>query len=128
SAALTAWRLGAGDTYRAAAQELVSAHIGRGIEQPFAHGTLLLVAAGLVDPPRQVVVVTSSRGGALGQAAWLVDADVTAVVTPAQAQEFADAGFELFAGKSAGVELAYDCRAFVCKLPTADPSALAVQR
>lgn len=128
SAARTAWWLGAGESYRTAAEELMTPHIGRALEQPFAHGTLLLVAAGLIDPPRQVVAVTSASGGALANAARVVDADVVAVVTPAQAQNLADAGFELFEGKSAGVELAYDCRAFVCRLPTADPAELTRER
>jgi len=128
SAALAAWRLGAGESYLNMADRLMSAHISSATAQPFAHGTLLLVAAGLVDPPRQVVVVTSSPRGELGQAARRVDADVIAVVTPAQVQEFSDAGFELFDGKSADEELAYDCRSFVCGLPTADPSEIASER
>ena len=128
SAALAAWRLGAGESYRAAAEEIVGAHVERAIAQPFAHGTLLLVAAGLIDPPRQLVVVTSVSDGQLGRAARQVDADVVAVVTPDQAQAFADAGFELFEGKSSPAELAYDCRAFVCKLPTPDPQSIVRER
>ncbi|BDZ37674.1 hypothetical protein [Microbacterium suwonense] len=49
-----------------------------------------------------------------------------AVVTPAQAKAFADAGFALFEGKEATEGVAYDCRDFVCRLPTSDPRALAV--
>ncbi|WP_327036836.1 thioredoxin domain-containing protein [Microbacterium sp. CH12i] len=128
SAALAAWRLGAGESYRVAAEELVGAHAGRGIEQPFGHGSLLLVAAGLVDPPRQVVVVTESPAGALARTARTVDADVIAVVSVGQAQEFADAGFELFEGKSVSAEVAYDCRSFVCRLPTSDPGGLNRER
>ena len=63
---------------------------------------------------------------ALADAARRVAADVVAVVTPAQAQDFARAGFELFEGKVSrdGATTAYDCRAFTCALPTTDPAAL----
>ncbi|MGO2745283.1 thioredoxin domain-containing protein [Microbacterium sp.] len=128
AAALTAWRLGAGEKYRAAAQEQVGAVAASALQHPFGHGTLLGVAAGLAEPPRQVVVVTDDRVGALAAASRALDADVIAVVTPAQAQAFEDAGFELFAGKSATAERAYDCRAFVCRLPVSDAAELSRER
>ncbi|GGM55712.1 thioredoxin domain-containing protein [Microbacterium saperdae] len=132
TAALTAWRLGAGERYREAAVSAVRDHGARGIDQPFAHGSLLLVAAGLVDPPRQIVVVTEDVTGALAVTALRADADTVAVVTPAQARSFADAGFELFEGKGdvppGGEGLAYDCRAFVCRLPVDDPRSLSLER
>ena len=121
-AALTAWWLGAGDRYRTAAVATVGALAVRSLEQPFAHGTLLRVAAGLAVPPRQFVAVTVAGDGALADAARRVDAEVVAVVTPAQARAFADTGFELFEGKDATAERAYDCRAFVCRLPVSDPA------
>ncbi|MCK2032333.1 thioredoxin domain-containing protein [Microbacterium sp. KSW4-4] len=127
-AALTAWRLGAGDRYRAAAAERVEALASRALAQPFAHGSLLRVAAGLAAAPRQLVVVTEDPGGALAAAARGADADVVAVVTPAQAAGFAAAGFELFDGKEATAERAYDCRAFVCRLPVSDPAAVSRAR
>ena len=127
-AALTAWRLGAGDRYRAAAAERVEALASRALAQPFAHGSLLRVAAGLATAPRQLVVVTEDPGGALAAAARGADADVVAVVTPAQAAAFAAAGFELFEGKEATAERAYDCRAFVCRLPVSDPAAVSRAR
>lgn len=127
-AALTAWRLGAGDRYRAAAAERVEALASRALAQPFAHGSLLRVAAGLATAPRQLVVVTEEPRGALADAARGADADVVAVVTPAQAAAFAAAGFELFEGKEATAERAYDCRAFVCRLPVSDPAAVSRAR
>ncbi|MGW9159428.1 MULTISPECIES: thioredoxin domain-containing protein [unclassified Microbacterium] len=127
-AALTAWWLGAGDRYREAAAATVSALASRAIEQPFAHGTLLRVAAGLALPPRQLVVTTADRDGALAAAARAADAEAIAVVTPAQAQAFAAAGFELFEGKDASAERAYDCRAFVCRLPVSDPAEVSTSR
>lgn len=123
-AALTAWRLGAGERYRKAAEAQVQAHAASALQHPFGHGSLLAVAAGLAEPPRQVVVVTDDPAGALAAASRRLDADVVAVVTPAQAHAFVDAGFDLFAGKAQSAELAYDCRAFVCRLPVADAAAL----
>ncbi|MFP3821398.1 hypothetical protein SB658_22115, partial [Bacillus sp. SIMBA_008] len=72
--------------------------------------------------------VTNEPGGALARSAQRADADVIAVVAPAQAAAFADAGFELFEGKAATVERAYDCRAFVCRLPVSDPAAISSGR
>ncbi|MGM7699560.1 thioredoxin domain-containing protein [Microbacterium sp. A84] len=128
SAALTAWRLGAGEKYRAGAEEQVRAYAASAVQHPFGHGSLLAAAAGLVEPPRQVVVVTHDRAGALARASHRVDADVIAIVTPAQAGAFSDAGFELFSGKDAVADLVYDCRAFVCRLPTGDASAVVRSR
>lgn len=127
-AALAAWRLGAGDRYREEAVARVRMLAARALGQPFAHGSLLRVAAGLVVPPRQLVVVTDDRDGALARAARDADADVLAVVSPAQAAAFAAAGFELFEGKAATPERLYDCRAFVCRLPTADPAEVTRER
>lgn len=128
AAALSAWRLGAGEQYRTAAVDLVQAYAASALEHPFGHGSLLVAAAGLVEPPRQVVVVVDDRDGELAAASRGVDADVVAVVTREQAGAFADAGFELFEGKDTVSELVYDCRAFVCRLPTADPAALTIDR
>lgn len=127
-AALTAWWLGAGDRYREAAAATVCTLASRAIEQPFAHGTLLRVAAGLALPPRQLVVITADRHGALAAAARGADAEVAGILTPAQAQAFAAAGFELFEGKHATTERAYDCRAFVCRLPVSDPAEVSLSR
>lgn len=124
AAALTAWRLGAGERYLDAAAARVREHAASALAQPFAHGSLLRVAAGLSDAPRQIVVVTEEPRGALAGAARRADADVIAVVTPAQARAFADAGFNLFEGTAATVERAFDCRAFVCRLPVGDPADL----
>lgn len=124
TAALSAWRLGAGDRYRQAAAERVQALAARSLEQPFAHGSLLRAAAGLVEPPRQLVVVTEDSAGPLARAARGADADVVAVVTPTQAAAFAAAGFALFEGKDAEAERAYDCRAFVCRLPVSDAARI----
>ncbi|MFY9712604.1 MAG: thioredoxin domain-containing protein, partial [Microbacterium sp.] len=118
----------AGERYRAAAEAVVREHSARALAQPFAYGALLQVAAGLAEPPRQVVVVSATRYGALAGAARAADADVVAVVTPTQAAAFADAGFELFSGKAEAAGRAFDCRAFVCRLPVTDPAEISVLR
>lgn len=125
AAALDLWRLGAGELYRDAAEALVRAAAEIALASPLAHGAILEVALGLITAPRQVVVV-GEADAAIADAARRVAADVVAVVSPAQAQAFAAAGFELFEGKVAqgGEATAYDCRAFTCALPTTDPAAL----
>lgn len=128
SAHLTAWRLGAGEEHRQAAEALVAELTARALQHPLAYGSLLRVAAGLELPPRQVVAVVSSRDGALVDAAQRADADVVAVVTCEQATTFADAGFALFEGKDATDGVAYDCRDFVCRLPVSDADAIAASR
>ncbi|WP_217181822.1 thioredoxin domain-containing protein [Streptomyces sp. AC495_CC817] len=127
-AALSAWRLGAGERYRLAAEELVRTHASRLQEQPFAHGSLSVAAASLADAPRQLVVVTDVRDGALAEAARAADADVIAIVSPAQARAFADEGFELFEGKGDVAERVFDCRAFVCRLPVSEPEGIVAAR
>lgn len=128
AAALTAWRLGAGERYRAAAEDRVRGHAASALQHPFGHGSLLAVAAGLSEAPRQIVVVTDDREGSLAEAVRGIDADVVALLSPAQSRAFEEAGFELFAGKSTAAEVAYDCRAFVCRLPVTDPDALTRER
>ncbi|MFT4259147.1 MAG: thioredoxin domain-containing protein, partial [Microbacterium sp.] len=98
------------------------------LAQPFAHGALLRAAAVLAQPPRQLVVVTDRPDGPLAEAARAADADLVAVVSPAQAEAFAAAGFELFSGRSEPSERAYDCRAFVCRLPMAEAAFIERER
>jgi hypothetical protein len=74
------------------------------------------------------VVVTADATGPLASAARAADADVIAVVTPEQAGRFAAAGFELFEAKADAPERAFDCRAFVCRLPVSDPAEVPAAR
>lgn len=124
AAHLTAWRLGAGDEHRVRAEQLVGEGAAPALQHPLAHGALLRAAAGLAAPPRQVVAVASHRAAELADAVHGTAADVAVVVTPEQCRAFAAAGFELFADKDAVEGVAYDCRDFVCRLPTRDPAAL----
>ncbi|MEJ1091293.1 thioredoxin domain-containing protein [Microbacterium istanbulense] len=128
AAHLSAWRLGAGEEHRDAASALLTTVTERAVAEPFAYGATLRVASGLAEGPRQVVVVTDDPHGPLAAAAREADADVIAVVSPAQARAFADAGFELFEGKDAAGDAAYDCRAFVCRLPVHDAAAISRAR
>lgn len=129
SAAL--WILGAGDRFRELAEGIVRTHAPSALAQPLAHGALLRVAATLARPPRQVVVIAPDASArhttdALATAARGIRADVVAVVSPDTAGAWAEAGFELFDGKSArdGLATAYDCRGFACRLPVTDPALL----
>ena len=91
---------------------------GRGMEPtPYA--------AQLAEPPRQLVVIGDPEGE-LATAARSIRADVVATVTEDRAAGLAEAGFSLFEAKTSlgGAATAYDCRAFVCRLPVTDPAAL----
>ena len=136
-AAIALWRLGGDGRVRASrgalyrlAERTVAAHADVALAQPLAHGALLAAAAGLAVAPHQVVVVTGGAddpaGATLARAAHGLSADVVAVVTEAQATAWADAGFELFAGKKRHGDRAtlYDCRDFSCRLPVTDPALL----
>ncbi|WP_040165996.1 thioredoxin domain-containing protein [Microbacterium gorillae] len=122
-AELLAWWLGAGDDHRERAAGLVRRRVGAALAGPRAYGTLLRVAAGLRRPPRQIIVVGDP--GPLADAARTLPADVLAVVTPAQARAFADAGFDLFADRAEVRQTtAFVCAGFVCRLPVTDPADL----
>lgn len=126
-----AWRLyaiGAGDHYLELAERAMRAVAGLAIERPIAFGGALELMARLAAPLVQLVTVvpgdpaggTGDRvGDELVRASRRDAASVSTVVTERQAQDFADAGFELFAGRTAreGRAVAYRCRAFVCALP-----------
>jgi uncharacterized protein len=125
-AALTLWRLGAGEQYRAAAERVVAGAAATAVPAPIAHGALLEVALGLAAAPRQLVVV-GDPASPLAAAARRIPADIVAIVPQASAEAFAAAGYSLFEGKiaAAGAPTAYDCRGFTCRLPVTDPAALA---
>ena len=127
-AALTLWELGAGERYRVAAEDIVRARIGRAVAEPFAHGSLLRVAARLARAPRQIVVVAGDPADPLARAAFALPADTVIRVDSSGAEEWARAGFALFEGRTAqgGRSTAYDCLGFVCRLPVHDATDLGV--
>ncbi len=128
AASLTAWRLGAGEEHRSRAETLVEERAIRALAQPFGSGAILRAAAALAEPPRQIVVVTADPHGPLARAARRADADVVAVVSPAQARAWSAAGFTLFDERDRVEGVAYDCRGFVCRLPVSDPDLLVRER
>jgi uncharacterized protein YyaL (SSP411 family) len=127
----------------AAAMKLVA---DQALASPLSFGAALLAMASIQHEPVQLVIVmadvvtadavtagavtagaTDASDTALIAAARArFDADVTGVVTEAQASAFAQAGFELFSGRVSvdGRATAYLCRNFVCRLPTTDAAKL----
>ncbi|MFS0732477.1 DUF255 domain-containing protein [Microbacterium sp. 1P10UB] len=130
AAAFTAWALGAGDRYRRVAATLAATAAPSALAQPIGAGAMLRVAAQLADGPRQAVVITTRRTGALVDAARRIRADVLAILTPAQAEAFVSAGFALFEGKTAqgGAPTLYDCHDFACRLPVTAPDQVSAER
>jgi uncharacterized protein YyaL (SSP411 family) len=104
------------------------------LERPIAFGAALSVMATLASDNEQLVVVvpdesgTGERDGAVASVARHLERSgiVSIVVSTAQAEAFAAAGFELFESRSSrnGLATAYLCRDFVCKLPITDPIEL----
>ncbi|MGT2426197.1 thioredoxin domain-containing protein [Amnibacterium kyonggiense] len=128
SAAWTLHLLTAEPAYRDAAVTTVASLVAAALERPIGHGSALALGLAMAEPVRQVVVVTT--GGpddALAAAARALPASVTAVLDEAAAAAFADAGFELFAGRRTigARSAAYVCRDFVCRLPVTDVAQLA---
>ena len=126
-AARTLHLLTADRRYLDAATAAMRSVAGQALERPISFGTSLAVMTRLAQPVRQLVVV-GERGGALARIArlWERTGSVVACVTVEQAGRFAAAGFELFEGRVTrdGVDAAYLCRDFVCRLPVTDPSEL----
>ncbi|TFC93213.1 thioredoxin domain-containing protein [Cryobacterium sinapicolor] len=135
------YQLTADDRYRTAAAAAMAALAERALERPLAFGATLRLSGVLTGPVEQLLVVRPDTagsdsvlpdGGAAGEPAALLDvvrrrgAGLVASVTEAQAQAFADAGFELFRDRVAqgGRPTAYLCRDFVCRLPVTDPADL----
>jgi uncharacterized protein YyaL (SSP411 family) len=118
-AALSLWDLGAGERYRAAAEEIVRSKAARAMAEPFAHGALLRVAARLLREPQQIVVVADRPDDELVRAAFAVPGATVIRVDEASARAWADAGFGLMEARVAvgGRRTAYVCRGSVCRLP-----------
>ena len=111
--------------YREVAERVIRQLLTRAAPQPMSFGATLAVASALSQPIEQLVVVSGDRNSKLAAVARIQYRSglVSAVVTPAQATAFADAGFELFSGRER--EAAYLCRDFVCRLPIEDSRDLA---
>jgi len=117
-AALLLWTLSGDDAHRRIAEDAIAPALATALEQPSAFGAALAIASRLAAPVRQLVVVADDPGEPLGGLARANGPEPTAVVTAAQAAEFAASGFELFAGRTMrdGAAAAYLCEQFVCAL------------
>ena len=136
SSARATWMLyllTADEQYRLATERALGRVIGMAQQQPLGFGAALHLASEVARPIRQLVVIVpdaavdaAAPGAGLLAAARTLPSSITAIATETQAQAFAAAGFELFAGRGAidGQPTAYRCTDFVCALPTTDPSGL----
>jgi uncharacterized protein YyaL (SSP411 family) len=134
SAALTLHQLTGEARYRSVAERLVAEVAGSAVDNPLAYGAAFGLLVELEAPLTQLVVVEPAGAAASGaddgltrRARDLVrPGSVAAVLDEEALVAFADAGFELFAGRSAPgrVPTAYLCRDFVCRLPVTDADAL----
>ena len=141
------YALGAGDRYLDLAERSMRSVAGMAVQRPIAFGGALALMARLAAPLVQLVTVVpdepapeevvpdetapdetapSGTGNALLAATRRHAASVAVIVTERQARAFAEAGFELFEGRTAQREAptAYRCRSFVCALPVHDAAAL----
>lgn len=133
SAASTLSQLVHEPRYRQAAERAVALVTSRALESPTAFGAMLRVAKGLADPATQLVVVTGEGAGSSELAsfahAWFRPGLVPVVVTSRGAEAWSAAGFDLFDGRitKGGLDTAYLCRAFVCRLPVTTLEELVAQ-
>ncbi|MEO8261291.1 MAG: DUF255 domain-containing protein [Pseudolysinimonas sp.] len=124
-AALLLAALTGDDAHRRLAEDALAPALGIAPEQPSGFGAALAVATRLAAPLEQLVIVgTDATELSETSAGWR--RGVRVVVTPAQATEFAAAGFALFEGRAErdGRPAAYLCRHFVCALPVTTAAAL----
>jgi uncharacterized protein YyaL (SSP411 family) len=118
-AALLLGELTGDDAHRRIAEAALRPALDAAVAQPTAFGAALTVAVRLARPVEQLVVVAPDGGGLVDRARAWDRTGVLAIVRPAQAAAFADAGFGLFEARDAigGLATAYLCEHFVCALP-----------
>jgi uncharacterized protein YyaL (SSP411 family) len=126
----TLYSLTADPRYLRAATRAMESIAPLATPRPIAFGAALGVMSGLVSASSQLVVVTGHADDGTNVAsvalAWQRSGAVVSIVTPDQARTFAEAGFELFEGRTTrdGESTAYLCRDFVCALPVTDAASL----
>ncbi|WP_394770541.1 thioredoxin domain-containing protein [Lacisediminihabitans sp.] len=110
--------------YRQASEQAMELLAPLAVPRPVSFGGALAVMSALAAPVAQLVVVSDDPDSALAAVArgWFRSGAVSTVVTRAQAEAFAAAGFELFEGRDR--EAAYLCESFVCRLPLTDAAEL----
>jgi uncharacterized protein YyaL (SSP411 family) len=126
-AALLLSSLTGDDAHRRIAEAALAPALSYAVDEPSAFGAALAVASRLAGPLEQLVIVAADGAGELGAASRGWRRGVRAVVTPAQSEAFAAAGFELFASRGVreGRATAYYCEHFVCALPVTTAADLA---
>lgn len=119
--------LGAGGRFRDAAVAALTPLASLALERPISFGGALAALSVASAPLRQLVVVTEDPDDELGTLARSWRGGLVAVVSPRQAREFAEAGFELFEGRGLldGRPAAFLCENFLCRLPVTTASELA---
>jgi len=113
--------------YREAAVDAVAPYAEAVRMRPLAFGGLAGVLWRLGSPDRELVVVSETPESDLVRTAreQAPASILMAIVSPAQAEAFAEVGFSLFEGRAEpGVERAYLCEAGVCSLPETDADSL----
>ncbi len=126
-AALVAYSLTGDRVYRDVAEAAVRPLADVVRTRPLSMGGALEATAQLDDVPRELIVVSEDRDGDLVATARNADPSiVVALVTSAQAEAFASAGFDLFSDRAGRSEpTAYLCEDRVCRLPITDGARLA---
>lgn len=128
SSARASWMLyllTADEKYRSATERALGRILGLAEQHPLGFGSALHLASEVARPIRQLVVILPDKNDVAKDTKMLdvartLASSITAVATESQAQAFAAAGFELFAGRGAidAEPTAYLCTNFVCALPT----------
>ena len=120
SASLRLWLLTAEPRYRSAAEQAMATVAGLAAQRPMSFGAALSVMVALESDPTQLVVVSDEADELTAfTRTRRSPGSISSVVTSAQARAFENAGFELYAGRTAldARTTAYACREFVCALP-----------
>jgi uncharacterized protein YyaL (SSP411 family) len=128
SSARASWMLyllTADEKYRSATERALGRIVGLAEQHPLGFGSALHLASEVARPIRQLVVILPTikdvaEDTEMPDVARTLASSITAVATESQAQAFAAAGFELFAGRGAidDEPTVYLCTNFVCALPT----------
>jgi uncharacterized protein len=126
-AALRLDSLGAGGAFRERATAALASITTLALERPLSFGASLGALSLAASPHRALVVVSEDPNSELASSARDWRGGLVAVVTPAQAEAFAAAGFELFEGRALvdARPTAYLCENFLCRLPVTTAAELA---
>ncbi|HEV7950126.1 MAG TPA: thioredoxin domain-containing protein [Glaciihabitans sp.] len=126
-AALTLYGISGDAAFRDASRQAMEILAPLSVTRAISFGFALSVMSALNEPTTALVLVDDTDNSELAAIARTAPRTVlVAQVTSAQAQAFAEAGFELFVGRTSqnGLPTAYLCESFVCHLPVTDAEAL----